>query len=275
MRYFLLRNYEKEVGNVSSTLKEESYKASQLGKTVENLRANQKRLETEMLMKQALEKELTRVQKALAKEEGKAAELEKEVKSKEETVKLLQRNINHLEKRRESSDRVFAALAKEGDKENLTASSTGDLSRQELEAALVTSRPGSRLDVVPSKKLSRSMSENKTQPGPRRQGLSLLDSNCSQNKSQLPSEKPLVDLATCSCDLASQLLQVKTERDAALAKLKATRFRVCFCRVRLLLLLLGRLLVPRQRSCLTPTGEKRKLKRLSAGEELQLANYAV
>lgn len=223
MRYFLLRNYEKEVGNVSSTLKEESYKASQLGKTVENLRANQKRLETEMLMKQALEKELTRVQKALAKEEGKAAELEKEVKSKEETVKLLQRNINHLEKRRESSDRVFAALAKEGDKENLTASSTGDLSRQELEAALVTSRPGSRLDV-PSKKLSRSMSENKTQPGPRRQGLSLLDSNCSQNKSQLPSEKPLVDLATCSCDLASQLLQVKTERDAALVKLKATRF---------------------------------------------------
>ena len=222
MRYFLLRNYEKEVGNVSSTLKEESYKASQLGKTVENLRANQKRLETEMLMKQALEKELTRVQKALAKEEGKAAELEKEVKSKEETVKLLQRNINHLEKRRESSDRVFAALAQEGDKENFTASGTGDLSRQELEAALVTSRPGSRLDV-PSKKLSRSMSENKTQPGPRRQGLSLLDSNSSQNKSQLPSEKPLVDLATCSCDLASQLLQVKTERDAALAKLKATR----------------------------------------------------
>jgi len=117
---------------------------------------------------------------------------------------------------------VFAALAKEGDKENLTASSTGDLSRQELEAALVTSRPGSRLDV-PSKKLSRSMSENKTQPGPRRQGLSLLDSNSSQNKSQLPSEKPLVDLATCSCDLASQLQQVKTERDAALVKLKATR----------------------------------------------------
>merc|ERR1712223_1460492 len=148
------RNYEKEVGNVFSTLKEESYKASQLGKTVENLRANQKRLE----------KELTRVQKALAKEEGKAAELEKEVKSKEETVKLLQRNINHLEKRRESSDRVFGALAQEGDKENFTASGTGDLSRQELEAALVTSRPGSRLDVGPSKKLSRSMSENKTQP---------------------------------------------------------------------------------------------------------------
>merc|ERR1712013_126494 len=160
---------------------------------------------------------------ALAKEEGKAAELEKEVKRKEETVKLLERNINHLEKRRESSDRVFAALAKEGDKENFTASSTGDLSRQELEAALVTSRPGSRLDVGPSKKLSRRVSENKTQPGPRRQGLSLLDSNSSQNKSQLPSEKPLVDLATCSCDLASQLQQVKTERDAAIAKLKATR----------------------------------------------------
>merc|ERR1711902_437511 len=127
---------------------------------------------------------------------------EKEVISKEETVRLLQKNITQLEKRRESSDRVFAALAMEGDKENLTASSTGDLSRQELEAALVTSRPGSRLDVGPSKKLSRRVSENKT---------------------QLPSEKPLVDLATCSCDLASQLQQVKTERDAALAKLKATR----------------------------------------------------
>ena len=229
-----------------------------------------------MLMKQALEKELTRVQKALAKEEGKAAELEKEVISKEETVRLLQKNITQLEKRRESSDRVFAALAMEGDKENLTASSTGDLSRQELEAALVTSRPGSRLDVGPPKKLSRRASENKTQPGPRRQGLSLLDSNSSQNKSQLPSEKPLVDLATCSCDLASQLQQVKTERDAALAKLKATRsLFICFCRVRLLLLLPGRLLVPQLRSCLTPTGEKRKLKKLSAGEELHLANYAV
>ena len=50
---------------------------------------------------------------------------------------------------------------------------------------------------------------------------------------------------------------------------------VCFCRVRLLLLLPGRLLVQQQRSCRTPTGEKRKLKKLSAGEELHLANYAV
>merc|ERR1719278_191393 len=183
------RNYEKEVGNVSSTLKEESYKASQLGKTVENLRANQKRLETEMLMKQALEKELTRVQKALAKEEGKAAELEKEVKSKEETVKLLQRNISHLEKRRESSDRVFAALAQEGHKENLTASSTGDLSRQELEAALVTSRPGSRLDAGPS--FIQVPSQVLT-VGPRRQGLSLLDHN-TPLKPILTGEKPLVE----------------------------------------------------------------------------------
>merc|ERR1719266_2780015 len=72
------RAYEKEVGIVSATLKEESYKASRLGKTVENLKANQKRLETEMVMKQSLEVELTRVQEQLTKEESKVVQMEKE-----------------------------------------------------------------------------------------------------------------------------------------------------------------------------------------------------
>merc|ERR1719220_3322633 len=73
------RAYEKEVGIVSATLKEESYKASQLGKTVDNLRANQKRLETEVMMKQSLEVELGRVQGQLTKEEGRVVQMEKEV----------------------------------------------------------------------------------------------------------------------------------------------------------------------------------------------------
>merc|ERR1712204_45832 len=58
--------------------------------------------------------------------------------------------------------------------------------------------------------------------GPRRQGLSLLDHNASPRP--LTGEKPLVEHhGNCSCDLSTQLQQVKTERDAALAKLRATR----------------------------------------------------
>merc|ERR1711936_757200 len=215
------RNYEKEVGNVSSTLKEESYKASQLGKTVENLRENQKRLETEMLMKQSLEKELTRVQEQLTKEKVKVGEMENDVVSKEEKVKALERNIERLEKRRQSSDKVFAALAKEGEKENFATLNGGDLSRQELEAALITSRPGSRLDAGSSSIQSRLGAEKSQTVGPRRQGLSLLDHNASPKP--LTGEKPLVEHGICSCDLSAQLQQVKTERDAALAKLRATR----------------------------------------------------
>merc|ERR1719234_2854124 len=101
-------------------------------------------------MKQSLELELARVQGQLSKEEGKVVQMETEVKEREEKVKLLERNIERLEKRRQSSDKVFAALtAKEGeDKENFAVlNNGGDLSRQELEAALVTSRPGSRLNA--------------------------------------------------------------------------------------------------------------------------------
>merc|ERR1719341_3232237 len=218
------RAYEKEVGIVSTTLKEESYKASQLGKTVENLKANQKRLETEMVMKQSLEAELTRVQGQLTKEEGKVVQMEKEVRDREEKVKLLEKKIERLEKRRQSSDKVFAALAKEGDKENFAALNGGDLSRQELEAALITSRPGSRVDAGSSFIQSR-LGVDKSQAaltiGPRRQGLSLLDHNVSPKP--LTGEKPLVEHANCSCDLSNQLQQVKTERDAALVKLRATR----------------------------------------------------
>ena len=225
----MCRAYEKEVGIVSATLKEESYKASQLGKTVENLKTNQKRLETEMLMKQSLEVELTKVQGQLTKEEGKVAQMEKEVKEREEKVKVLERNIDRLEKRRQSSDKVLAALAKEGEKENFATLNGGDLSRQELEAALVTSRPGSRLDVGSSVIQSR-LGVDKIQAaltvGPRRQGLSLLDHNASPKP--LTGEKPLVEHGNCSCDLSSQLQQVKTERDAALAKLRATRFTTFF-----------------------------------------------
>ena len=215
----MFRAYEKEVSIVSATLKEESYKASQLGKTVENLRANQKRLETEVIMKQSLEVELIRVQGQLTKEEERVVEMEKEVKEREDKVKVLEKNIERLEKRRQSSEKVFAALAKEGEKENLNG---GDLSKQELEAALVTSRPGSRLDSGSSSKQGSRLAVNKSQAGPRRQGLSLLDHNASPKP--LTGEKPLVENASCSCDLSSQLQQVKTERDAALAKLRATRF---------------------------------------------------
>ena len=190
---------------------------------MENLRENQKRLETEMLMKQSLEKELTRVQEQLTKEKVKVREMENAVVSKEEKVKALERNIECLEKRRQSSDKVFAALSKEGEKENFTALNGGDLSRQELEAALVTSRPGSRLDAgssfiqVPSQMLT---------VGPRRQGLSLLDHNTPLKP--ILTEKPLVEPGQCSCDLSIQLQQVKTERDAALSKLKATRLELFF-----------------------------------------------
>ena len=218
----MCRAYEKEVGIVSATLKEESYKASQLGKTVDNLRANQKRLETEVMMKQSLEVELGRVQGQLTKEEGRVVQMEKEVKEKEDKVKALERNIERLEKRRQSSDKVFAALAKEGEKENFATLNGGDLSRQELEAALITSRPGSRLDAGSSSIQSRLGAEKSQTVGPRRQGLSLLDHNASPKP--LTGEKPLVEHGICSCDLSAQLQQVKTERDAALAKLRATRF---------------------------------------------------
>jgi len=221
------RAYEKEVGIVSATLKEESYKASQLGKTVENLKSNQKRLETEVVMKQSLEVELNRVQGLLSKEEGKVVQMEKEVKDREEKVKLTWGNIERLEKRRQSSDKVFAVLAnKEGDKENFATLNGGDLSRQELEAALVTSRPGSRLDAGGTSFIQSRLGVDKSQAaltiGPRRQGLSLLDQNASPKK-PLTGEKPLVEHGNCSCDLSTQLQQVKTERDAALAKLRATR----------------------------------------------------
>jgi len=133
-------------------------------------------------------------------------------------VKVIERNIEQLERRRQSSEKVFAALAKEGEKENLNL---GDLSRQELEAALVTSRPGSRLDAGSSFKQGPRLGGDKIQTSSRRQGLSLLDHNASPKP--LTGEKPLVELSTCSCDFFSQLQQVKTERDAALAKLRATR----------------------------------------------------
>ena len=262
----MCRAYEKEVGIVSATLKEESYKASQLGKTVENLRTNQKRLETEMLMKQSLEVELTKVQGQLTKEEGKVAQMEKEVKEREEKVKVLERNIDRLEKRRQSSDKVLAALAKEGEKENLNG---GDLSRQELEAALVTSRPGSRLDVGSSVIQSR-LGVDKIQAaltvGPRRQGLSLLNNNASPKP--LTGEKPLVEHGNCSCDLSSQLQQVKTERDAALAKLRATRFATFLSKNSPFLspFLVGRPSLPQQKSCQTPTGGRRRWRRQSAGQ---------
>ena len=246
----MCRAYEKEVGIVSATLKEESYKASQLGKTVENLKTNQKRLETEMLMKQSLEVELTKVQGQLTKEEGKVVQMEKEVKERDEKVKVLERNIDRLEKRRQSSDKVLAALAKEGEKENFATLNGGDLSRQELEAALVTSRPGSRLDVGSSVIQSR-LGVDKIQAaltvGPRRQGLSLLDNNASPKP--LTGEKPLVEHGNCSCDLSSQLQQVKTERDAALAKLRATRFTTFLEKVPIFISFLGR-------STLSSTTEK-------------------
>ena len=145
-----------------------------------------------------------------------------EVKEKEDKVKALERNIERLEKRRQSSDKVFAALAKEGEKENFATLNGGDLSRQELEAALITSRPGSRLDAGSSSIQSRLGAEKSQTVGPRRQGLSLLDHNASPKP--LTGEKPLVEHGICSCDLSAQLQQVKTERDAALAKLRATRF---------------------------------------------------
>ena len=266
----MCRAYEKEVGIVSATLKEESYKASQLGKTVENLRANQKRLETEVMMKQSLEVELGRVQGQLTKEEGRVVQMEKKVKEREEKVKVLERNIDRLEKRRQSSDKVFAALAKEGEKENFATLNGGDLSRQELEAALVTSRPGSRLDAGSSFIQSR-LGADKSQAvsvGPRRQGLSLLDHNASPKP--LTGEKPLVELGNCSCDLSAQLQQVKTERDAALAKLRATRFEALLkfrwnftisspC-------MAGPPSPLQQRSSQTRTDERRRWRRPSAGQ---------
>merc|ERR1719234_2813343 len=115
-----------------------------------------------MVMKQSLELELARVQGQLSKGEEKVVHMDKE-----EKVKLLEKNIERLEKRRQSSDKVFAALtAKEGDKENFAVNlNGGDLSRQELEAALVTSRPGSRLDAGGSSFIqSRQFGVDKTQP---------------------------------------------------------------------------------------------------------------
>ena len=215
------RRQEQEMGRVTKSLQEEVYRTSELGKTVEGLRKSVLHLEEERMMKQSLEQELGRMQEQLEQEQEKVLVKEQEVvkvkadySRKRAEVKELKEKCEHLESRRESAEKVLNALVQEGeqevrregdsDKENPGGAGGHDLSKQELEAALLSSRPGSR-----------------------RQGLLVLDHNRGRQESgSLGGSSSLLVKkmpVTCSCSLASDLETIRTERDAALAKLQATR----------------------------------------------------
>ena len=182
----LLKTAEKEIRLHKDATGIEKSKTEELGKTIENMRKNIEILSTEKMRKESLEEEFTHIQKQLSAERDIKKKLEQKMDKLEKSKKL-------TEERCLSAEKVLKALSTDSfneNKENSVLSS----SKQEVETALLHSRPSSR-----------------------RQGLAPLDSN---SRNSLPII--LTEPASAS-DLKSQLEAVTLERDAALAKLKTTR----------------------------------------------------
>ena len=113
------QKYEQKILAVSGALREESLKAGELHRTVEHLQGKVVRLEQEGLMMKGVEQEFEAVPRRLAQEQ--------------ELGQGLGQKIEVLE-------RVLSQLCGQ-EKENRREE--GGLSRQELEAALLASRPTS------------------------------------------------------------------------------------------------------------------------------------
>jgi len=178
---------EKQIQNLTETVEKEKNMSAELGKTIENLRNNVQKLETEKMLKESLEIEFKNLKKTL--------ELEKELqKGLNDKIGKLEKSKKLTEDRCLSAEKVLKTISADSfsvDKENQKS----NLSKLEMETALLHSRPSSR-----------------------RQGLSSLDHNTSSAlTTSIPSTTPLC------CSHWAELEQVKLERDAALAKLSSTR----------------------------------------------------
>merc|ERR1712183_373024 len=175
------------MGNLTESVEKEKNMSAELGKTIENLRNNVQKLETEKMLKESLEIEFKNLKKTL--------ELEKELqKGLNDKIGKLEKSKKLTEDRCLSAEKVLKTISADSfsvDKENQKS----NLSKLEMETALLHSRPSSR-----------------------RQGLSSLDHNTS---SALTTSIPSTTLLCCSH--WAELEQVKLERDAALAKLSSTR----------------------------------------------------
>ena len=110
------QKYEQKILAVSGALREESLKAGELHRTVEPLQGKVARLEQEGLMRKGVEQEFEAVSRRLAQEQEPG-----------QKIKVLERVLSQL-----------SGQEKENRREE------GGLSRQELEAALLASRPTSR-----------------------------------------------------------------------------------------------------------------------------------
>ena len=170
-------------------LESEKSRSDELGKTLENMRHNIEKLETEKLRKDALVEEYTALKKQLDHEQDTHRGLEMKIVQLEKSKKL-------TEERCASAEKVLQTLTADSYHENKENNDKFSLSKQEIETAL--QRPASR-----------------------RQGLSSLDNNVSNNRSSLPVQ--LTPGHEQCCGHLKQLETVTIERDAALAKLKSTR----------------------------------------------------
>ena len=192
----LLQTAEKEIGILKESVREEKYKYEELGKTLENMRKNNARLEEEKLIKEALEIEFADVKKQLIHEKDKLREVE--------TSKKL------TEERCASAERVLKTLSSESfdeNKENCSRVASGtNLSKHELETVLYNSRPSSRRQGLSLGLASHDNMNNLTNSA----GL--------RDRASLPTQVS----ASC-CTHLEELNGVKIERNAALAKLKSTR----------------------------------------------------
>ena len=151
------------------------------------MRNNLELLATDKLRSESLEEEFKVLQKQLT--------VEQEIKNTYELkIVKLEKSKKSIEERCLSAEKVLKALSADSFHENKENSRLNS-SKQEIETALLHSRPSSR-----------------------RQGLAPLDSN---SRTSLPVN--LSDSVTSASDLKAQLEAVTRERDAALAKLRSTR----------------------------------------------------
>ena len=183
----LLKTAEKEIRALKDATGAERFKTEELGKTIETMRKNMELLASDKLRTESLEEEFNVLKEQLKVEQEMKTSLELKIEELEKSKKF-------IEERCLSAEKVLKALSADSFHENKENSGLNS-SKQEVETALLHSRPSSR-----------------------RQGLAPLDSN---SRTSLPVN--LGDSVTSACDLKTQLEAVTRERDAALAKLKSTR----------------------------------------------------
>jgi len=183
----ILKQEDSKLKKLTTDLNEEKYNNNELGMTIENLRKNVQKLETEKMLKESLEIEYKQLQGELL--------AEKEIQKKLNIhIKGLERSKKVTEERCLSAEKVLKTISEENlsiNKENQKI----NLSKQEIEAVLQHSRPSSR-----------------------RQALSSVD----PNTSAMLMNSYTQNNSNCCTHLA-ELEQIKLERDAALSKLASTR----------------------------------------------------